>query len=67
MDICVNFYCRTPLSPDSCLPDKYCGKRTDDYDIPCATSISDDQVYPCCGLFELEGGGVHHHCCVDII
>ena len=42
MDIYVNFYYRAPLSPNSCLPDKYCGKRTDDYDVPHATSISDD-------------------------
>ena len=59
--------CRALLPPDSCLFDKYCGKRAGDYDVPHATSISDDQVYPCCGLFELERWNVHHHSCADII
>ena len=58
--------CRAPLSPNSCLFDKYPGKRADDYDVPHATSISDDRVYPCCGLFELEGENVHHSC-MDVI
>ena len=40
-------YCRAPLPPDSCLFDKYCGKKASDYDVPHATSVSDDQVYPC--------------------
>ena len=47
-------YCRAPLSPDSQLFDKYRGKKASDYDTPGATSVRDDQVYPCCGLFELE-------------
>ena len=59
--------CRTPLSPDSCLPDKCYGKRTNDYDVPHATSISDDQVYPCCGLLEIEKWSVCHHSCADVI
>ena len=47
-------YCRAPLSPDSHLFDKYCRKKASDYDTPHATSVFDDQVYPCCRLFELE-------------
>ena len=42
MDIYVKFCCRAPLPPDNCLFDKYCGKRAGDYDVPHATSISDD-------------------------
>ena len=58
--------CRALLSPDSCLLDKYCGKRTNHYDVPHATSVSDDWVFLCCGLFELERWNVCHHSCVDI-
>ena len=65
--ILILICCRTLLSPDSCLPDKHYGKRTNDYDVPHATSISDDQVYPCCGLLELEKWCVHHHNCTDVI
>ena len=32
-------------------------KKVVDYDVPCASSINDDQVYPCCGLFKLEKMG----------
>ena len=60
-------YCRAPLPPDSCLFDKYRGKKTSDYDVPHATSVSDDWVYPCCRLFELERWNVHHHGCADFI
>ena len=60
-------YCRAPLPPDSCLFDKYHGKKASDYDVPHATSVSDDQVYPCCGLFELERWNVCHHGCADFI
>ena len=59
--------CRALLSPDSCLLDKYCGKRTNHYDVPCATSVSDDWVFMCCGLFELVKWNVCHHSCVDVI
>ena len=56
--IFVLICCRALLPPDitcnSCLFDKYHGKKAGDYDVPCATSISDDQVYPCSGLFKLE-------------
>ena len=37
------------------------------YDVPCASSVNDDQVFPCCGLFKLEKWEVHYHSCVDII
>ena len=60
-------YCRTPLSPDSHLFDKYHGKKASDYDVSHATSVSHDQVYPCCRLFELERWNVHHHGCADFI
>ena len=60
-------YCRAPLPPDSCLFDKHHGKKANDYDVPHATSVSDDWVYPCCGLFELERWNVYHHGCADFI
>ena len=59
--------CRALLPPDSCLFDKYHGKKASDYDIPHATSVSDNWVYPCCGLFKLERWNVCHHSCVDVI
>ena len=60
-------HCRAPLPPDSHQFDKYHGKKVSDYDVPHATSVSDDQVYPCCRLFELERWNVHHHGCADFI
>ena len=60
-------HCRAPLPPDSHLFDKYHGKKASDYNVPHATSVSDDQVYPCCGLFELERWNVHHHGCTDFV
>ena len=42
-------------------------KKAVDYDVPRASSINDDQVYPCCGLFKLEIWEVHYHSCADII
>ena len=67
MDIGVNFCCRAPFQLDGYLSNKCCEKRADGYDVPHATSISDDQVYPCCGLLELEKCYVHHHSCADVI
>ena len=52
-------YCRAPLLPDSHLFDKYCGKKASGYDVPRATSVCNDWVYPCCGLFELETWNIH--------
>ena len=52
---------------DDYLSDKCGAKRAVDYDVPHASSISDDQVYPCCGLLELEKWNVHHHSCADVI
>ena len=66
-EIFILICCRAPLSPDSCLFDKYHGKRTDNYDVPHATSASDDQVFLCCGLFELERWNVYHHSCADVM
>ena len=60
-------YCRAPLPPDICLFDKYHVKKASDYDVPCATSVSDDRVYPCCRLFKLKRWNVCHHGCVDFI
>ena len=37
------------------------------YDVPNASSINDAQVFPCCGLFQLEKWEVHYHSCADII
>ena len=58
--------CRALLSPESHLPDKHYRKRINDYDVPCATSISDDQVYSCWGLLKLEKWNVCHHSCADV-
>ena len=60
-------YCRAPLLPDSHLFDKYHRKKASSYDVPCATSVCGDRVYPCCGLFELETLNVHHWGCADFI
>ena len=60
-------YCRAPLSPDNHLFDKYHGKKVSGYDIPHATSVRDDRVYPCCGLFELETWNVYHQGCADFV
>ena len=38
-----------------------------DYDVPCASSIIDDRVYPCCGLLELEKCYAHHHSYAKVI
>ena len=66
-DIGINFYCRAPFQLDNYPSDKCGAKRAVDYDVPHASSISDDRVYPCCGLLELEKWNVHHHRCADII
>ena len=58
-------YCRAPLLLDSHLFDKYHRKKASGYDVPHATSVCDDQVYPCCGLFKLETWNVHHRGCAD--
>ena len=62
----INFYCRAPFQLDNYPFDKCGAKRAVDYDVPHASSISDDQVYPCCGLLELEKWNVHHHSCVQM-
>ena len=67
MDIGVNFCCRALFQLDSYLSDKCCEKRGNDYDVPHATSISDDWVHPCCGLLELKKWNVHHQSCADVI
>ena len=60
-------YCRAPLSPDSHLFDKYHRKKASSYDDPHATSVHDDRVYPCCGLYKLETCNVHHQSCADFV
>ena len=40
-------------------------KKVAVYDVPRASSINDDWVYPCCGLFKLEKWEVCYHNCVD--
>ena len=42
-------------------------KKVAVYDVPHASSINDDQVFPCCGLFKLEKWEVRYHSCADII
>ena len=42
-------------------------KKVAVYDVPHASSINDDQVFLCCGLFKLEKWEVHYHSCADII
>ena len=37
------------------------------YDVPHASSINDNHVYLCCGLFKLEKWEVYYHSCADII
>ena len=66
-NIGVNFYCRAPFQLNNYPSDKCGAKRAVDYDVSHASSISDDQVYPCCGLLELEKWNVHHHSCTDVI
>ena len=61
------FYCRAPSQLDEHLTDKCCEKKTFAYDVPHSTSISDNQVYPCCGLIELEKCYAHHHSCSEVI
>ena len=66
-DIGVNFYCRAPFQFNDNPSDKHNVKKVADYDIPHASSIKDDQVYSCCGLFKLEKWEVHYHSCTDVI
>ena len=68
MNICCWFCCRALLPPDSCLFDKYHVKEGWWLWCPsCNKHVSDDWVYLCCGLFELERWNVHHHSCADVI
>ena len=66
-DIGINFYCRAPFQLNDYPSDKYNVKKAVDYDVPHASSINDDRVYPCCGLLELEKWNVCHHKCADDI
>ena len=67
-EIDINFYCRAPFQFNSYPSDSKCDmKKVVDYDVPHASSINDDWVYPCCGLFKLEKWEVHYHSCADII
>ena len=63
----INFYCRAPFQPKDYPSDKCSVKKAVDYDVPHASSINDDRVYPCCGFLELEKWNVCHHRCVDDI
>ena len=49
-------HCRAPLPPDSCLFDKYHGKKASDYDVPHATSVCDDQFTHVVGYLSLKDG-----------
>ena len=66
-NIGINFYCRAPFQLNDYPSDKCDVKRAADYDVPHASIINDDWVYPCCGLLKLEKWEVHHHNCADII
>ena len=66
-DIGVIFYCRAPFQFNDYPSDKHDVEKVVDYDVPSASNIKDDQVYPCCRLFKLEKWEVHYHSCADII
>ena len=66
-EININFYCRAPFQFNDYPSDKHDVEKIVDYDVPCASSVNDNRVYPCCGLFKLEKWEVHYHSCVDII
>ena len=42
-------------------------KKVAVYDVPRASSINDNRVYPCCRLFKLEKWEVHYYNCADVI
>ena len=63
----MSIYCRAPLLPGSHLFDKYHGKKTSGYDIPHATSVCDNWIYLCCGLFELDTWNIHHCGCAEFV
>ena len=66
-DIGINSHCRAPFQLDNYPTNKHNVKKAVEYDVPRASSINDDWVYPCCGLFKLEKLEVCHHSCVDVI
>ena len=67
-EIDINFYCRAPFQFNNYPSDSKCDmKKVAVYDVPHASSINDDQVFPCCGLFKLEKWEVCYHSCEDII
>ena len=66
-EIDINFYCRAPFQFNNYPSDKHTMKKVVDYDVPRASSINDDRVYLCCGLFKLEKWEVHYHSCTDVI
>ena len=62
------FYCRAPFQFNNYPSDSKCDmKKVAVYDVPRASNINDNQVYPCCGLFKLEKWEVHYHSCADIM
>ena len=61
------FYCRAPFQFNDYPSDKHDVEKVANYDDLHASSIIDNQVYPCCGLFKLEKWEVHYHSCADII
>ena len=67
-EIDITSYCRAPFQFNNYPSDSKCDmKKVAVYDVPRASSINDDQVFPCCGLFKLEKWEVHYHSCADII
>ena len=47
------------------LYNKFKGKCVANYDYRRATSVTNDQVHQCCGLFEIKSWGVKHQECID--
>ena len=62
-----SFYCRAPFQYNNYRSDSRCDMKKVVYDVPHASNINDNRVYPCCGLFKLEKWEVHYHNCADII
>ena len=64
----IFFYFRPPFPFDDYTSNGRCdSKKVAVYDVPHPSSINDNRVYPCCGLFKLEKWEVHYHSCADII
>ena len=61
------FYCRAPFQFTNYPSESRDGVKKVIYDVPHPSSIHDNQVYSCCGLFKLEKWEVLYHSCAAII